>query len=84
LYIPAAFFISEMPFANLGRVLETRALTMSGFAFTEAAGIIASPLEILATIESEVPVPGPFTIPPDANFLAIVVGAGATISLWLA
>ena len=67
---------AKPPTANFGKFPLIRLLTNSRFSLTESAGITASPLESIAGIESDVPVPGPLTIPPEANFF-LVAGADA-------
>ena len=52
-----------------------RALISSGFSSTTSAGITASPLDSQDSIESEVPFPGPFKIPPFAILGALDAAA---------
>ena len=67
------------PLANPGIFPDTNCLTRYGFLATDLAGIMASPLDTIAKIESDVPVPGPEIIPPLAYFLIGPLGVIGTL-----
>ena len=64
-----------VPLANPGRFPAMIPSIRDAYFFACFAGMIASPLETRAAIESDVPFPGPLTKPPCANFCGVFPGS---------